>query len=273
MDRLTRKIGSIIEFADGKGYANLSLLESQQLLFGRLAAYEDNGFSPEEITHMQAENDKIKKGFVLACRCLADNLDCPASDGDTNFPECNGEMDKCGDADVWECWQKYFTKIVETEAVCRVCGCTWNNACPGGCSWVEDDLCSACTMKWLEWKSEMVEWGKIFCPMINEEVMTYYRKGTAPYDTVTAPFVDEDGDVCYFNYDHDEGGWNDEVLVVCSKEEWDNRVKLSCLNVNAFLAVGDYGIITKADYLRDMLNYKDMEVRYEGELVVVDIVV
>lgn len=28
--------------------------------------------------------------------------------------------------------------------VCRVCGCTWNNACPGGCYWVEKDLCSEC---------------------------------------------------------------------------------------------------------------------------------
>ena len=30
---------------------------------------------------------------------------------------------------------------------CRVCGCDWNHACPGGCSWVEDDLCSACAPK------------------------------------------------------------------------------------------------------------------------------
>lgn len=27
---------------------------------------------------------------------------------------------------------------------CRVCGCTELNACPGGCSWVEEDLCSRC---------------------------------------------------------------------------------------------------------------------------------
>lgn len=27
---------------------------------------------------------------------------------------------------------------------CRVCGCTWNNACSGGCYWVEGDLCSEC---------------------------------------------------------------------------------------------------------------------------------
>lgn len=30
------------------------------------------------------------------------------------------------------------------EQKCRVCGCTWNHACKGGCYWVEDDLCSEC---------------------------------------------------------------------------------------------------------------------------------
>lgn len=30
------------------------------------------------------------------------------------------------------------------EQTCRVCGCTWDNACEGGCYWVEDDLCSKC---------------------------------------------------------------------------------------------------------------------------------
>jgi hypothetical protein len=27
---------------------------------------------------------------------------------------------------------------------CRVCGCVDNHACPGGCWWVDKDLCSAC---------------------------------------------------------------------------------------------------------------------------------
>jgi hypothetical protein len=27
---------------------------------------------------------------------------------------------------------------------CRICGCTDEHACPGGCHWVEDDLCSRC---------------------------------------------------------------------------------------------------------------------------------
>ena len=30
------------------------------------------------------------------------------------------------------------------EGRCRECGCTDARACPGGCSWVEADLCSAC---------------------------------------------------------------------------------------------------------------------------------
>lgn len=27
---------------------------------------------------------------------------------------------------------------------CRICGCTWDHACEGGCYWVEGDLCSKC---------------------------------------------------------------------------------------------------------------------------------
>lgn len=33
------------------------------------------------------------------------------------------------------------------EQTCRVCGCTWDNACEGGCYWVEEDLCSQCAGK------------------------------------------------------------------------------------------------------------------------------
>lgn len=43
---------------------------------------------------------------------------------------------------------KYLWSLIyefeEDEKRCRVCGCTWNNACPGGCYWVEEDLCSQC---------------------------------------------------------------------------------------------------------------------------------
>lgn len=35
----------------------------------------------------------------------------------------------------------------EEERACRSCGCTWNNACPGGCYWVDDNLCSCCVVE------------------------------------------------------------------------------------------------------------------------------
>lgn len=36
------------------------------------------------------------------------------------------------------------------EQQCRICGCTENQACPGGCTWVEDDLCNKCLPKYLK---------------------------------------------------------------------------------------------------------------------------
>ncbi len=30
------------------------------------------------------------------------------------------------------------------EPACRICGCTENHACAGGCYWVEPDVCSEC---------------------------------------------------------------------------------------------------------------------------------
>jgi len=37
-------------------------------------------------------------------------------------------------------------KIVMTDAECRVCGCTNERACPGGCVWAEPNLCSRCAL-------------------------------------------------------------------------------------------------------------------------------
>lgn len=39
-------------------------------------------------------------------------------------------------------WCAYLLTMVVRD--CRVCGCTENDACDEGCSWVEYDLCSAC---------------------------------------------------------------------------------------------------------------------------------
>lgn len=52
--------------------------------------------------------------------------------------------------------------VQEVSAICRRCGCTAWEACPGGCEWVEADLCSACApalkkkvSKPRDWRAEL----------------------------------------------------------------------------------------------------------------------
>jgi len=95
----------------------------------------------------EADDDShdMQPAFVLACRILADLYGCPFAGGTVPYlPECSGENGSCRDASVWVCWQKYLLERVNAEPVCRICGCTDYNACPGCCSWVEQDLCSFC---------------------------------------------------------------------------------------------------------------------------------
>lgn len=68
-------------------------------------------------------------------------------------------------------------------------------------------------MKWLTWENGK-EWGSIQCPMIGDEyVMTYYQEEVPCYYSYTAPFVD-DGEVCYYRFDHDEGCWDDSMFCI-----------------------------------------------------------
>jgi len=41
----------------------------------------------------------------------------------------------------------YAYTVPQDAATCRVCGCWDGQACPGGCYWVEPDLCSECAPK------------------------------------------------------------------------------------------------------------------------------
>lgn len=43
-----------------------------------------------------------------------------------------------------ECIDEQINESKAQGQVCRVCGCTDDNACDGGCYWVEKDLCSQC---------------------------------------------------------------------------------------------------------------------------------
>lgn len=88
----------------------------------------------------------LRKSFAFACRMLADINGCPRMFiENAEIPDCENDENHCDRLDQWSCWQKFIKQVVTSEQVCRVCGCTENNACPpDGCSWVEEDLCSAC---------------------------------------------------------------------------------------------------------------------------------
>jgi hypothetical protein len=58
---------------------------------------------------------------------------------DSRFEEEEIETPECNENDAVS-----IGDFVDTDQVCRVCGCTWNTPCEGGCYWVEDDLCSKC---------------------------------------------------------------------------------------------------------------------------------
>lgn len=74
-------------------------------------------------------------------------------------------------------------------------------------------------IQWLKWEN-LKECMEIECPMLgNERIMTYALENAPVYYSYTAPFVDEDGDVCYYQYDHDEGCWEDSIMCMGEYEE------------------------------------------------------
>lgn len=111
----------------------------QEQLKAQLAA------SQRETQAALAAGNRMAKAFALLCRMLDDFAGLPPCHiRQIDWPECNGESEQCGDRPIWQCWQKYILEQVDAKPVCRVCGCTEDNACLGGCYWVEPDLCSAC---------------------------------------------------------------------------------------------------------------------------------
>lgn len=62
-------------------------------------------------------------------------------------PECQGNKETKREVLLQDALRELGVLGVFDERRCRVCGCTDDWACEGGCSWVEEDLCSACVNK------------------------------------------------------------------------------------------------------------------------------
>jgi hypothetical protein len=158
MDRLTIKG---FKFDASYVASHLQSFPIAQAL-NRLSAYEDTGLTNDEITAMQAElaelRGKIERGELIRL---------PYAPGTVFHQDIKGEYDVTftgnvayevvsgeeteylGSEDLGEMIEE-CNKLLEEDSPqqekrrCRVCGCTDDHACPGGCYWVAPDLCSAC---------------------------------------------------------------------------------------------------------------------------------
>lgn len=74
------------------------------------------------------------------------------------------------------------------------------------------------TLKWFNGQ----EWGECFHPDLGW-VMTYCEKGRPCYDSYTKPFIDDDGDICCYRFDQDEGYWVEEILFL---KEWEGEEEI-----------------------------------------------
>ena len=76
----------------------------------------------------------------------------------------------------------------------------------------EDFLNIEWIREWSEWKNGKENEWEIQCPMLNgRHVMTYYPEDGSRRYSYTAPFIDNNRDVCYYRFDHDKNCWDDTV--------------------------------------------------------------
>lgn len=86
---------------------------------------------------------------------------------------------------------------------CKECGCTDLHACPGGCHWVTDDLCSNCVYKIVVDKGYKAHAGTYYQGIkivIAEEVLTAEEVDAMMYGYTSA-----------LGFEHWYDEWNDEV--------------------------------------------------------------
>ncbi len=140
-----------------------SLLEKLAAL-GEITKEQRNRIACDLIGHSRIVT--ICFGYVYCARCgeqIADKLggygysDAPnAVVVGHNCPTCRANYDKMDwhdklfvpdPFDQNESAEDEEPLFDGDERRCRICGCTEDNACTGGCWWVEEDLCSVCAQE------------------------------------------------------------------------------------------------------------------------------
>ena len=80
----------------------------------------------------------------------------------------------------------------------------------------------------LEWSNDMIEWGEI--SLYDEWVMTYYPNGSMPYNSYSNPYMTEDGDIYFHNYDHDVGCWIEDKHLI-NHDEYNTLNEIKAIKV------------------------------------------
>ena len=111
-----------------------------------------------------------------------------------------------------------FKKGTTVIAKCPTCG-NWVKKSDKYCRECGQALASDERGKFLSWVNAR-EWGKIYDPMLEKEVMTYCSQGAPAFDSYTAPFMNDDGDIVYHRFDHDAGGWTNITYYLMEGEEY-----------------------------------------------------
>ncbi len=129
-----------VDSAELQRYIGFKEMNRVTNALNRLSSYEETGLLPKQVHEVNTfvgsqteqllvKNAVLQKAFALACRMLEDSIGSPAQDDGGDLPDH---------------WQDNLLNRARSEQICRVCGCTQDNACIGGCYWADTDLCSRC---------------------------------------------------------------------------------------------------------------------------------
>lgn len=103
-----------------------------------------------------------------------------------------------------KCHDDLDNKPNQDVRTCKSCGCTDLHACPGGCHWVTDDLCSNCVYKVIVEKGYKAHAGTYY-----QETKTVIAEEVISLEEVEAMIY---GYASALDYEHwYDGEWNDDI--------------------------------------------------------------